>query len=58
MDEIEIEKAKGEDLVIAFNAKFLSECVKAIDDEFINIYFNNTFDVRNFKIKSFINHFV
>ena len=41
MSENVLINLEGRDLTIAFNAKFISECVKAIDDEFINIYFNN-----------------
>ena len=41
MSENVLINIEGRDLVIAFNAKFISDCVKAIDDEFINIYFNN-----------------
>lgn len=31
---------EGKDLTIAFNSKFITDCIKAIDDEFINLYFN------------------
>lgn len=31
---------EGKDLNIAFNAKFITDCIKAIDDEFINLHFN------------------
>ena len=31
---------EGKDLQIAFNSKFITDCVKVIDDEFINLYFN------------------
>ena len=35
---------EGKDLTIAFNSKFLSDAVKVIDDEFINLYFNSKID--------------
>ncbi len=31
---------EGKDLTIAFNSKFIIDCIKVIDDEFINLYFN------------------
>lgn len=31
---------EGKDLQIAFNSKFLTDCIKVIDDEFINLHFN------------------
>ena len=31
---------EGKDLSIAFNSKFLTDCIKVIEDEFINLYFN------------------
>ncbi|MBR6737221.1 MAG: DNA polymerase III subunit beta [Clostridia bacterium] len=41
MSENVLINLEGRDLVIAFNAKFISDCIKVIDDEFINVYFNN-----------------
>ncbi len=35
---------EGKDLIIAFNSKFLSDAVKVIDDEYINLYFNSKID--------------
>lgn len=31
---------EGKDLTIAFNSKYVTDCIKVIDDEFINLYFN------------------
>ena len=31
---------EGKDLQIAFNSKFITDCIKVIEDEFINLYFN------------------
>ena len=40
MSENIVISLEGKDLSIAFNSKFLTECIKVIDDEFINLYFN------------------
>ena len=31
---------EGKDLSIAFNSKYVTDCIKVIDDEFVNLYFN------------------
>ena len=31
---------EGKDLNIAFNSKLITDCIKVIDDEFVNLYFN------------------
>ncbi|MBR3804998.1 MAG: DNA polymerase III subunit beta [Clostridia bacterium] len=41
MNENVIINLEGKDLTISFNAKFIIDSIKAIDDEFINLYFNN-----------------
>lgn len=40
MSENVVINLEGKDLSIAFNSKFLTDCVKVIDDEFINLHFN------------------
>ncbi len=40
MSENIVINLEGKDLSIAFNSKFLTECIKVIDDEFINLHFN------------------
>ena len=41
MSENVVINLEGKDLSIAFNSKFITDCVKAIDDEFINLHFNS-----------------
>lgn len=33
---------EGKDLEITFNSKYLIDCLKVIDDEYVNLYFNNS----------------
>ena len=40
MSENVVINLEGKDLSIAFNSKFLTDCIKVIEDEFINLYFN------------------
>ena len=40
MNENVIINLEGKDLTISFNAKFIIDSIKAIDDEFINLHFN------------------
>ena len=40
MSENIVINLEGKDLVIAFNSKFVTDCIKAIDDEFVNLHFN------------------
>lgn len=40
MNENVLINLEGKDLTIAFNAKFINDCIKVIDDEFVNLYFN------------------
>ena len=40
MNENVLINLEGKDLTIAFNSKFITDCIKVIDDEFINLYFN------------------
>lgn len=40
-EEVYVEQS-GEDVVIGFNSKYLIDCLKNIDDEFINIAFNSS----------------
>lgn len=40
MNENILINLEGKDLTIAFNAKFITDCIKVIDDEFVNLYFN------------------
>ena len=40
MSENVVINIEGKDLTIAFNSKFITDCIKAIDDEFINLHFN------------------
>ena len=40
MSENVVINLEGKDLSIAFNSKFITDCVKVIDDEFINLHFN------------------
>ena len=41
MSENVVITLEGKDLNIAFNAKFITDCIKNIDDEFINLHFNS-----------------
>ena len=41
MNENVLINLEGKDLTISFNSKFVVDSIKAIDDEFINLYFNN-----------------
>ncbi|MBO7214629.1 MAG: DNA polymerase III subunit beta [Clostridia bacterium] len=41
MSENVLINLEGKDLTISFNSKFVIEAIKAIDDEFINLYFIN-----------------
>lgn len=40
MNENVLINLEGKDLTIAFNSKFITDCIKVIDDEFVNLYFN------------------
>lgn len=40
MSENVVINIEGKDLTIAFNSKFITDCIKVIDDEFINLHFN------------------
>ena len=40
MSENVVINLEGKDLSIAFNSKFITDCIKNIDDEFINLHFN------------------
>ena len=40
MSENVVISMEGKDLTIAFNSKFITDCIKVIDDEFINLHFN------------------
>ncbi len=41
MSENVVVNLEGKDLSIAFNSKFITDCIKVIDDEFINLHFNS-----------------
>ena len=41
MSENIVISLEGKDLTIAFNSKFITDCIKNIDDEFINLHFNS-----------------
>ena len=41
MNENVLINLEGKDLTISFNSKYIIESIKAIDDEFVNLYFNN-----------------
>ena len=41
MNENVLINLEGKDLTISFNGKYIIDSIKAIDDEFINLYFNN-----------------
>lgn len=40
MSENIVINLEGKDLTIAFNSKFITDCIKVIDDEFVNLHFN------------------